>query len=126
MADINETLNNLNDTPDTTGEYDPADIEQNKVFAILAYLSILVLVPILGAKESKFARFHANQGLVLFIAAIAIGIVIGILQLIPVLGIIVGWIISIALLVLCIIGIVNACNGKAKELPLIGGIKILK
>lgn len=129
MADINETLNNLNDTPDTTGEYDPADIEQNKVFAILAYLSILVLVPILGAKESKFARFHANQGLVLVIAAIAIGIVIGILQFIPVLGIIfsiVGWIINIALLVLCIIGIVNACNGKAKELPLIGSIKILK
>lgn len=129
MADINETLNNLNDTPDTTGEYDPADIEQNKVFAILAYLGILVLVPILGAKESKFARFHANQGLVLVIAAIAIGIVIGILQFIPVLGIIfsiVGWIINIALLVLCIIGIVNACNGKAKELPLIGSIKILK
>ena len=129
MADINETLNNLNDTPDTTGEYDPADIEQNKVFAILAQLGILVLVPILGAKESKFARFHANQGLVLVIAAIAIGIVIGILQFIPVLGIIfsiVGWIINIALLVLCIIGIVNACNGKAKELPLIGSIKILK
>lgn len=129
MADINETLNDLNNTPDTTGEYDPADIEQNKVFAILAYLGILVLVPILGAKESKFARFHANQGLVLLIAAIAIGIVIGILQFIPVLGIIfsiIGWVVNIALLVLCIIGIVNACNGKAKELPLIGSIKILK
>ena len=31
--------------------------------AILAYFGILVLIPILAAKDSKFARFHANQGL---------------------------------------------------------------
>src|SRR5437762_547806 len=79
---------------------DPKDVEQNKVYAILAYLGILVLVPLLAAKESKFAQYHANQGLVLFIADIICGFVIWI----PV----VGWAVGIALLVLWIMGIMNA------------------
>ena len=32
-----------------------SDAEENKVFAILAYIGILVLVPILAAPNSKFA-----------------------------------------------------------------------
>ena len=40
------------DTPD------PADVDTNKIFAVLAYLGILVLVPLLAAKESRFARYH--------------------------------------------------------------------
>ena len=129
MADFNEKLNELNNTKDTTSEFDASDIENNKVMGILAYISILVLVPILVAKESKFARFHANQGLVLFIASVVSGIIIGILGMFP----FIGWIfrlagaaIEIITIVLMVIGIVNAANGKAKELPIIGSIKILK
>lgn len=44
MADLNEKLEELNNTKDTTAEYDPADIEANKVMGILAYLSWLVIV----------------------------------------------------------------------------------
>src|SRR5471030_1450735 len=39
------------------------DVEKNKVFGILAYLGPLCLVPILVAKDSPFAKYHANQGL---------------------------------------------------------------
>ena len=43
---------------------------------------------------------------------------------------VIGWLISvllsIALLVFMILGIVNAAQGKAKELPLIGSIKIIQ
>ena len=42
--------------------------------AVLAYFGILVLIPILAAKESKFARFHANQGLILLITGVAYSI----------------------------------------------------
>ena len=45
-----------------------ADIEKNKPMAILAYLSWLVLIPVLLGRKSKFARYHANQGLVIAIA----------------------------------------------------------
>ncbi|MES2461441.1 MAG: hypothetical protein V4671_12735 [Armatimonadota bacterium] len=96
----------------------PADVEKNKVFAILAYLGILFLVPMLAAKESPFAMYHANQGLVLFLFAIALGVI----TMIPVVGII-GW---VAHIVLMILGIINAANGQMKPLPLIGGITLLK
>ena len=99
----------------------PADVEKNKIFAILAYLGILFLVPLLAAKESPFAMYHANQGLILFLFAIALGVV----GAIPVIGLIslLGW---IPHLIFMVMGIINAANGRMKPLPLIGGITILK
>ena len=113
---------------------DPKDAQDNKVMGILAYLGILVLVPLFAAKESPFARFHANQGLVLCIAMIALYIVIGILAYISAfinvfLAALVGFlyfIVWIGWLVFIIIGIISASKGELKELPLIGKITILK
>lgn len=135
MAD----LNNITNTADTTAEFDQNDIQQNKLMAVLAYLGILVLVPILAAKESKYARYHANQGLVLFIANIVVSVVMGIvgfivgfiagftgLTFLATLVTIISWLLSAVIFVLAILGIVNAATGKAKELPVIGKIKLLK
>ena len=61
---------NFINTPDTTAQFDPQDIELNNRLSLLSYLGILVLVPIFLVKRSRFARFHANQGLVLLIAGI--------------------------------------------------------
>jgi uncharacterized membrane protein len=100
---------------------DPSDVQSNKGMAILAY--IIFFIPLLAAKDSKFAMYHANQGLVLFLAAVASNIV---LSMIP----IIGWILLpfayLAIVVFIIIGIMNAANGRNKPLPLIGGINILK
>ena len=129
MADLNTTLKEFNNTKDYTEEFDPQDIEQNKLMAVLAYLSWLVLIPLFAAKESKFARFHCNQGIVLAIAEIAVWIVFGILRRLPLIGwlfAIIEALISLACFVLAVIGIVNAVNGKAKELPFVGGFRILK
>lgn len=137
---VSEKFSKLNETSDTTTDYDKADIEQNKVMAVLSYFGILVLVPILAAKDSLFARFHANQGLVLFIVMIGWLIVDSILTAIlrAILWRSLGlWsiyslcslllnLVYIAFAVLAVIGIVNALNGKAKELPLIGRFKLLK
>lgn len=120
--------NYSNSTNDYVNSFDPQDVNSNKGMAVLAYLSWLVLVPLLAAPQSRFARFHANQGLVLAIASTIWSIASGIIANIP----FIGWIISIVMglgsiffFVLMIIGIVNAVNGEAKELPLIGKIKIL-
>ncbi len=118
--------NFVNNVVDETTQMDPQDIENNKVISLFSYIGILFLIPLLAAKDSRYARFHANQGIILFIFAIIVNIVIAILGLIPIVGLIIGWVLSIAELVLVIIGIVNAVTGKAKELPLIGKIKILK
>ena len=127
MADFND-LNNLNETPDYTSSFDPADVQNNKVMGVLSYLGILVLIPLFAAKNSPFARFHCNQGIVLALAEVLAGIVLGIARNLPLIGWIfrlVGGLASILWIVLAVIGIVNAINGRAKELPIIGGIKIL-
>lgn len=133
QTDFMSKIQSINNTADTTADYTAEDIEQNKVMALLAYLGLLFLVPMFAAPNSKYARYHANQGLVLSLAAVAFGIVYVILVflllaiswrltfLTSILGLL--W---IAYPVLAVIGIINALNGKAKELPLIGKIKILK
>ena len=99
---------------------------KNKLLAAIAYVWVLGIVTIICGKEDPFARYHANQGLVLLIANIASVIVGFILGLIPFIGPIVSWIISIALFVFMILGIINAVKGEMKPLPFIGGIEIIK
>lgn len=106
---------------DDNDVYEEQDIKNNKVYAILAYFGILVLIPIFAAKESKFARFHANQGLNLFICYL----VAYVISMIPVIKYF-AWIIELFLFVLFIMGLVNACKGECKELPLIGKFRFLK
>ena len=124
--DYSNAFSNFNNTADTTHEYDKNDIEQNKFMAVLAYLGILVLIPILAAPNSKFARFHSNQGLVLLIFGFAFSVLARFIFFISFLAGLLSFVVSIAFIAFVIIGIVNAVNGKAKELPIIGSIKILK
>ena len=131
--DFSQKIQNLNNTADTTAEFDAQDITSNKAMAILAYFGPLVLIPIFAAKQSKFARYHSNQGLVLLISSILYGIAYSILSSII---LAISWrlyfivsiirLVSIVITILAIIGIINAATGKAKELPLIGKFKILK
>jgi uncharacterized membrane protein len=107
------------------------DVADNKVFAVLAYFGILFLIPLLAAKESPFARFHANQGLILFLANIAVSIVASILSIVlimisPILGSICWIILCLGLFILFILGVINAARGEMKELPLIGSFRLIK
>lgn len=143
-SDFSDKFNEYTNTEDKTYEFDRMDISDNKVFALLSYIGILVLVPLIAAPKSRFARFHANQGLVLLIGEVAYstvrGVLLGALKLLrhvtlfggalfsPVywaVNIITG-VLSLAFLVFAIIGIINAAQGKAKELPIISKFKIIK
>lgn len=126
---------NILDMPDTTSYYSRSDIEGNKLMAVLSYLEILVLIPILAAKNSPFAKFHATQGLNLlivsvawFIVSVIIGAILGAIGVtfLSVLWSIITWLVSIVIFLTMVIGIINAAQGKAKELPIIGGFRILK
>ena len=99
-----------------------SDVEENKIFAILAYIGILVLIPILAAPKSKFARYHSNQGLILLIVDIIAGVMGGLLGLIPYVGCVFGLILGVACLIFMILGIINAVNGEEKPLPVIGNL----
>lgn len=103
-------------------EADAKDVEANKIFAVLAYFGILFLIPLLAAKSSPFARFHTNQGFILFLA----WVVIAMIGWIPILGWLVALFGSIALFVFSIMGIINVLQGKMTKLPLIGQFEIYK
>lgn len=100
--------------------YTSDDIEENKLMAGLAY--IIFFLPLLAAPNSKFARFHANQGLLLFILSVGGNLV---LNFIPFIGGMLNFIFSIFVFVLAIMGFVNAFGGKVEELPIIGNLRIL-
>lgn len=113
------------DTKDTTSEFEAEDIAQNKVMGIFAYIGLLVLVPIFAAKGSKWARWHANRGLVLLIAEVAVAFTLSLLGMIPYVGWI-FWVLEslcyVAFCLLIVFGIVTAAKGKAKAFPLVGSI----
>lgn len=97
-------------------------VENEKVWAALSYL--IFFLPLLVAKESKFAMYHASQGFNLFLFFVAVN-VLGLM--VPIIGWFLIYPIGCLLgVVLLILGIVNALNGEKKELPVIGKYKILK
>jgi uncharacterized membrane protein len=116
----------------TEMRFDSDDIEQNKVMAILAY--IIFLIPLLVSKDSPYARYHTNQGLVLFITTMASYLVLEMLNYILGSLIIIGNIVVLLLnyiypilyILFIVIGIINAANDKAEPLPIIGNISIIK
>ena len=99
------------ETPQT-----PAKQGDKNLIAILSYFGILFLIPMLVVKDNPFVKFHAKQGLVLFIAEI----VTVMIAWIPILGWIAGFVLWIIWLVLGIIGIINVLGGKQTPLPMIG------
>jgi uncharacterized membrane protein len=93
------------------------DLPDDRFLAAIGYLGILCLVPLLLKKDSPFAQHHGKQGLVLLIT----WLVLWIGNVIPILGQIVWMLGSIALIIVMIIGIVNALQGKMWEMPVLGG-----
>ena len=104
-AEVKQEQNPVKETPPLGG--DEKDIKKNKAIAILSYLGILCLIPLLLKKDSKFVKFHAKQGLILLIGWVFVGVPF-------------GWILSIILAVFSIIGIINVLGERYADLPLVG------
>lgn len=101
-----------------------ANPNDDKVIAILSYLSLLWIVAYIlyGNKKSEYNLYHLKQGLGLLMAYVATWIVAFlIIMIVPILGLLFT-LVYIALFVLLILGIINAANGEMKPLPLLGPI----
>lgn len=91
---------------------DKAVSSSNKLFSILSYISFLWILPFLLCPEDEFARFHAKQGLALFVFG-AMADVLNFMQ--PI-----GGVLTLIRIFLVIKGISNAANGRTERLPWIG------
>ena len=92
-----------------------ASIMGENVYAILSYLWVLCLIPILLKKENEFVVFHARQGLMLFIVEVGLGI----LGIIPFLGPIISTIGILVCGLLSLVAIVQVLMGNKWKIPVI-------
>ena len=142
---IKNTVEDLMDTPESTSTFDKKEIKDNTFLAILSYLGFFALIPYFFNNKSEYVKYHATQGMNLLIVWVIYSIIENLLGLIKIrevvldLGTMRGirmvtpfWIsfpmaiIGLVIIVITVIGIVYACEGKAKELPIINKIKIIK
>lgn len=142
---VKEAIGNVMDTEDTTCNYNNVDIEENVFLAMLSYIGIFAFIPYFIHTDSKYVKFHAIQGINLLLIEGIYTLLDQLLSLIKVSKVVVDYgslvgtkmvtplwisipmaVVGGVLTVLSIIGIVNVCKGKAKELPIIGKIKIIK
>lgn len=82
---------------------------EQKLWAAVSYLWILSLVVLAARKQNEYIRFHANQGVLLFVITL-LSIVLG-----PV-----GMLLNILVAIAALMGIFKAFQGEKWELPVFG------
>ncbi|MEI6144504.1 MAG: hypothetical protein WCG99_01865 [Candidatus Berkelbacteria bacterium] len=87
---------------------------KQKLIAFMSYLGVLLFFPLNFFKKDEFAHYHAKQGVVMFILAIAVAFTFWI----PV----AGWVFLLAYLVIWVTGIINVFTGKSEPVPVVGRI----
>jgi uncharacterized membrane protein len=128
--EIKETTEEiLNDVKDSSEKFSKKDIEENKAIAALSYL--IPPVPYFLENKSKWVRYHAIQGMNLFIIFIILSLTVSVINSLllfsfPFLKTLLRTSLNVFIMIFVIIGIVNVCNCKAKELPLIKKFKLIK
>ncbi len=102
-------------------KFDKETNDQARISSAIGYL--FFFVPLIMHPESKFARYHCNQGLILLILQTLGGVG---LAAVPK----VGPFLSLALTFFCLVcmvrGIILALQGKAKRIPLFGKLVIVE
>jgi uncharacterized membrane protein len=90
-----------------------------RLAAVLSYLFGFVsgIIFLVIERDSQYVRFHAMQSTVTFISLFVIRVVA---EIIPVLGNAVGWLASVASLVIWALLMVKAWQGERYMLPMIG------
>lgn len=92
------------------------EIIDGKVFAILSYLSILCIIPLVLKKDNKFVLSHGKQGLVIFVGQVALFVV----------HIVMGaWILNLGTFIFGVMslwGIVEVLRGRYVKLPFVSDI----
>ncbi|MGI5899431.1 MAG: DUF4870 domain-containing protein [Christensenellales bacterium] len=109
-------------TEDITYKFSPTDISKAKSVSAISYIPFLFFLPLLAEKGSPFGRFHANQGLLVTLCCVLAGLI----SSIAFIGAFVAWLLRIILVIAIIMALINTASGKAKRLPYIGNIELIK
>ncbi len=92
----------------------------NILMCVLSYFGIFALIPYFTQKDDAFINWHARQGLLITAAAIVISFILGVLSLVPAVGVvasILSMLFSVGVIVLSVFCIIQACNGRKWAVP---------
>lgn len=112
---------------DHTAEFDAQDVSDNKVFAVLVYLTGIlgVIVALLASRDSKYVAFHLRQELKFIVVQTLTAIATALISW-TIIGAFAGMIFTIILGVLEIIAVFQVFKGQAKEPAIIRNFGFLK
>lgn len=99
------------------------DVEQGKTIAIISYITLIgwiIAFVMHQSNKTKFGAYHIRQSLGLAIFAVGCFIVFMIIGVIMPFLFLIAPLVDLGILVLLILGIVNAANGQEKPVPIIG------
>jgi len=115
------------DPYDHTAEFDPKDVSENKVIAMLLYLlgAVGIVIALLAANSSKYVSFHLRQALKFLVAETLLSLATILLAFTFIVPIAAGVMITV-LSVIKIICFFQICKGKAKEPAIIRSLSFLK
>ena len=88
------------------------EILEGKIYAVLAYLSVLCVIPLVLKKDNPFVLSHGKQGLVIFVGQVALFILHIVLPGILRLGLFLFGVLSLW-------GIIEALRGHYVKLPFV-------
>ena len=117
-------------------KYKKQDIDDGKILAVLSYIGVLALIPYFFEKDNQYVKDHAKVGMNLFLIEVIVSVGLGIVASVcavtiiliwlSLIIIIAEWLFGIFSLIISVMGIINACNGEVKDLPIISKWKIIK
>jgi uncharacterized membrane protein len=102
---------------------------ENKVISAICYfvsttpIILVAVLLIINFNNSDYVKFHANQGLILFVTSFIIMFFINVILDLPFMFNTVLYVIAMAIIFW---GIVNSFMGRTKEIPIIGKIDFIK
>lgn len=102
---------------------DVAPQDNGKTVAIVSYLTLIgwiVALVLNNGNKTSLGSYHIRQSLMIIICGVVVSVLNFVLGFIPFIGWIIGLVLGLGLLVLWVIGLVNAINGQEKPIPVIG------
>ncbi len=114
IPELDDTAAENRDQTHTDSEF---KTEEGRMAAIMAYIPLLCFVPLLNMKDNKEARFHARQGVMLFLIEL-----VAVLFLVDGVSSFVFRAILILAVAMSVAGIILALQGRNYKLPIIGDL----
>ncbi len=123
---LKDMFQKVTGTVDYTNKFKSKEREENVLMAVLSY--IIPPIPFIVERHSGYVKFHSNQGMNLFVWGIIVllfGMILG--TAFPGKGItnFYSLLMKVLYMALAAIGIVNALQAKAKELPLVSKLNLI-